>query len=37
MRHTDSGEYLGVPVVHISADEHWSGHRPDRVAAIAAA
>lgn len=27
--------YLSLPVVHISADEHWSGHRPDRVAGIA--
>lgn len=29
--------YLSLPVVHISADEHWSGHRPDRVAGISAA
>lgn len=29
--------YLAVPVVHISADVHWGGHRPDRVACINAA
>lgn len=29
--------YLAVPVVHISPDVHWQGHRPDRVASITAA
>lgn len=36
MRHTNSGEYLAMPVVYLSADEHWSGFRPDRLNRIAA-
>ncbi|MDP7739347.1 glutaredoxin-like protein NrdH [Mycobacterium paragordonae] len=28
--------YLAMPVVYLSADEHWSGFRPDRLKRIAA-
>lgn len=28
--------YLAMPVVYLSADEHWSGFRPDRLNRIAA-
>ncbi|KQH80017.1 glutaredoxin [Mycobacterium gordonae] len=27
--------YLTAPVVYVSADEHWSGFRPDRLARVA--
>ena len=36
MRHTDSGEYLQVPVV-VTPDTHFSGFRPDRIRALTAA
>ncbi|ORM37787.1 glutaredoxin-like protein NrdH [Williamsia sp. 1135] len=29
--------YRQAPVVHVDADEHWSGFRPDRIKALAAA
>ena len=37
MRHANSGEYLAMPVVHLSPTQHWSGFRPDRLRSIAAA
>ncbi len=36
MRHTDSGEHLQAPVV-VANHSHWSGFRPDRIKALAAA
>ena len=36
MRHANSGEYLGAPVVYMSPTVHWSGFRPDRLARLAA-
>ena len=36
MRHANSGEYLALPVVHLSPTQHWLGFWPDPLRGIVA-